>query len=103
MAIALLVTIGVLFVSVGMSLLAVFDAGPLETALAVLDRVLLIFVFVELLATIATLVQEREIFAEPFLLVGMIAVVRRILLVTPEARQTTDAERFVNLVTELGC
>ena len=102
MAIALLVTIGVLFVSVGTSLLAVFEASPLQTALAVLDRVLLISIFVELLVTIAILVQEREIFAEPFLLIGVIAVVRRILLVTAEAGQTAEAERFLNLVAELG-
>jgi uncharacterized membrane protein (DUF373 family) len=102
MAIALLVTIGVLFISVGTSLLEVFEVSPLQTALAVLDRVLLISIFVELLVTIAILVQEREIFAEPFLLIGVIAVVRRILLVTAEAGQTADAERFLNLVTELG-
>ena len=102
MAIALLVTIGVLFISVGTSLLEVFEVSPLQTALAVLDRVLLISIFVELLVTIAILVQEREIFAEPFLLIGVIAVVRRILLVTAEAGQTAEAERFLNLVTELG-
>jgi uncharacterized membrane protein (DUF373 family) len=101
-AIALLVTVGVLFVSAGASLLAVFEAGPLETALAVLDRVLLISIFVELLNTIAILVQEREVVAEPFLLIGLIAVVRRILLVTAEAGQTIDSERFLNLITELG-
>ncbi|MDQ3922289.1 MAG: phosphate-starvation-inducible PsiE family protein [Actinomycetota bacterium] len=102
MAIALLVTIGVLFISVGTSLLEVFEVSPLQTALAVLDRVLLISIFVELLVTIAILVQEREIFAEPFLLIGVIAVVRRILLVTAEAGQTADAERFLNLIAELG-
>jgi hypothetical protein len=47
-AIALIITVGVLFISTGMSLMAVFDEGPLETALAVLDRVLLIFIFVGL-------------------------------------------------------
>jgi hypothetical protein len=46
-ALALLVTVGMLFVSVGASLLAVLEAGPLETALTILDRVLLIFIFVE--------------------------------------------------------
>ena len=46
-ALALLVTVGMLFFSVGTSLLAVFEAGPLETALVILDRVLLIFIFVE--------------------------------------------------------
>ena len=51
MAVALLVTVGMLFVSAGQGLLAVFDAGTLETALTVLDRVLLILIFVELLNT----------------------------------------------------
>ncbi len=46
-AFALLVTIVMLFVSVGTALLAIFEAGPLDTALTVLERVLLIFIFVE--------------------------------------------------------
>jgi uncharacterized membrane protein (DUF373 family) len=101
-AIALLVTVGVLFVSVGESLLAVFEAGPLETALAILDRVLLIFIFVELLNTIEITMRENEIVAEPFLLIGLIAVVRRILLVTAETERTAAPEEFLNLLIELG-
>ncbi len=101
-AIALLVSIGVLFVSVGASMLAVFEVGALETALAILDRVLLISIFVELLNTIAVLVREREIVAEPFLLIGLIAVVRRILLATAEAEQALGTPEFSNLVLELG-
>ena len=46
-AFALLVTVGMLFFSVGTSILAVFETGPLDTALTVLDRVLLTFIFVE--------------------------------------------------------
>jgi len=99
----LLATIGVLFVSVGTSLLMVFEVDPLDTTLAVLDRILLITIFVELLITIEVLVQERQIVAEPFLLIGLVAVIRRILLVTAEAGQTLDdPERFLNLITELG-
>ena len=99
----LLVAIGVLFVSVGTTLLAVFKVDPLQTTLAVLDRVLLITIFVELLVTIEVLVQERKIVAEPFLLIGLLAVIRRILLVTAELGQSvSDPERFLNLVTELG-
>ena len=101
-AIALIITVGVLFVSTGMSLLAVFDEGPLETALAVLDRVLLIFIFVELLNTIEIIVRENEIVAEPFLLIGLIAVVRRILLVTAETERTASPDEFLNLLIELG-
>ena len=99
----LLATIGVLFVSVGTSFLMVFEVDALDTTLAVLDRILLITIFVELLITIEVLVQERQIVAEPFLLIGLVAVIRRILLVTAEAGQTLDdPERFLNLITELG-
>ena len=101
-AFALLVTIGMLFVSTGTTLLAIFEAGPLDTALTVLDRVLLIFIFVELLDTIGIFVRENEIIAEPFLLIGLIAVVRRILLVTAEAEQTIGTAQFPNLILELG-
>jgi uncharacterized membrane protein (DUF373 family) len=101
-ALALLVTIVMLFVSVGTALLAIFEAGPLDTALLVLDRVLLIFIFVELLDTIGIFVRENEISAEPFLLIGLIAVVRRILLVTAEAEQTIGTAEFPNLILELG-
>ncbi len=101
-AFALLVTIVMLFVSVGVALLAIFEAGPLDTALTVLDRVLLIFIFVELLDTIGIFVRDNEITAEPFLLIGLIAVVRRILLVTAEAEQTIGTEEFPNLILELG-
>lgn len=101
-AFALLVTVGMLFVSAGASLLAVFEVGPLDTALIILDRVLLIFIFVELLDTIGIFVRENVIVAEPFLLIGLIAVVRRILLVTAEAEQTIGTEEFPNLILELG-
>jgi uncharacterized membrane protein (DUF373 family) len=101
-AFALLVTIVMLFISVGTALLAIFEAGPLDTALLVLDRVLLIFIFVELLDTIGIFVRENEIIAEPFLLIGLIAVVRRILLVTAEAEQTIGTAEFPNLILELG-
>jgi hypothetical protein len=46
-ALALLVKVGMLFVSVGTSMLAVFKSEGLQTVLIVLDRVLLIFIFVE--------------------------------------------------------
>ena len=99
----LLVAIGVLFFSVGQILLAAFEVDPLQTTLEILDRVLLITIFVELLITIEVIVRERELVAEPFILIGLVAVVRRILLVTAEAGQSLqDTERFLNLITELG-
>ncbi len=101
-AVALLVTVGMLFVSAGESILRVPEVGPLETALEVLDRVLLIFIFAELLGTISTIVREREVKAEPFLLIGLIAVVRRILGVTVSIEQSLGTPEFTSLLLELG-
>ncbi|HVE99830.1 MAG TPA: phosphate-starvation-inducible PsiE family protein [Rubrobacteraceae bacterium] len=101
-AIVLLVTVGMLFVSAGASVLSVPEVGPLETALEVLDRVLLIFIFAELLGTISTIVREREVKAEPFLLIGLIAVVRRILGVTVTIEQSLGTSEFNSLLLELG-
>ncbi len=100
-AASLIIAIGILFVSVAMSMLQVVEVGPLETALAVLDRVLLISIFVELLTTVEILVREREIVAEPFLLIGLIAVVRRILLATAEIEQSVGTEAFQDRLIEL--
>ncbi len=102
-ALALIVPVGMLFVSAAMSMLQVSEAGILQTVLAILDRVLLVFILVELLDTIRIIRRERGIvIAEPFLLVGLIAVVRRILLVTAQIEQATGTEEFQRLLAELG-
>jgi uncharacterized membrane protein (DUF373 family) len=101
-ALALSVPIVMLVFSAAMSMLEVSEVGVLQTALSVLDRVLLAFIFVELIDTVRVTVRERGILiAEPFLLVGLIAVVRRILLLTAELERAS-AEEFRNMLIELG-
>jgi uncharacterized membrane protein (DUF373 family) len=101
-ALALSIPIVMLVFSAAISMLEVSEVGVLETSLTVLDRVLLAFIFVELIDTVRVTVRERGIFiAEPFLLVGLIAVVRRILLLTAEIEQA-GAEEFQNMLIELG-
>ena len=101
-ALALSVPIVLLVISAAMSMLEVSEVGVLQTALGVLDRVLLAFIFVELIDTVRVTVRERGILiAEPFLLVGLIAVVRRILLLTAELERVS-AEEFRNMLIELG-
>jgi len=101
-ALALSVPIVMLVFSAAMSMLEVSEVGVLQTALSVLDRVLLAFIFVELIDTVRITVRERGILiAEPFLLVGLIAVVRRILLLTAELERVS-AEEFRNMLIELG-
>lgn len=101
-ALALVVPVVMLFVSTAMSMLQVSEVGILQTVLAVLDRVLLVFILVELLDTIKIIRREHGIIAEPFLLVGLIAVVRRILLVTAQIEQATGTDEFRNLLADLG-
>ncbi len=102
-ALALIVPIVMLFVSAAMSMLQVSEVGILLTVLAILDRVLLVFILVELLYTTRIIRQEHGIIiAEPFLLVGLIAVVRRILLVTAQIEEARGTQEFQNLLAELG-
>ena len=54
----------------------------------VVDHLLLVLMLVEILHTVRQSIEARELQAEPFLVVGLIATVRRILLVTLE---TSDA------------
>ena len=94
-ALALIVPIVMLFVSAAMSMLQVSEAGIFQTVLVILDRVLLVFILVELLYTTRIIRQEHGIIiAEPFLLVGLIAVVRRILLVTAKSRELEAHKSF---------
>lgn len=102
-ALALSVPIVMLVVSAALIMLDVLEVGVLQTVLAVLDRVLLAFIFVELIATIKITQTERGIFiAEPFLLVALIAVVRRILLLTAGLEQAESMEAFQSMLVELG-
>ncbi len=48
----------------------------------VLDRVLLVLMLIELLYTVRISVQSREIQCQPFLIIGLIAAIRRVLVVT---------------------
>ncbi|QYJ17222.1 hypothetical protein Rxycam_03062 [Rubrobacter xylanophilus DSM 9941] len=101
-AIFLVITIVLLFASAIRAVLEAPEAGLLETSLVILDRVLLVFIFVELLNTVEIVVREAEISAEPFILIGLIAVVRRILTVTAEIERSLGTPAFEDLVLELG-
>ena len=87
------------------NMLEVTQDGILVTALDVLDGLLLAFIFVELINTIriATGLGERGVFiAEPFLLVGLVAVVRGILLLTANLHEVQSMEEVQILLMEVG-
>lgn len=77
--------------------------SAVNTGVVVLDRVLLTLIVAELLHTLRLVVLRGEIVPEPFLFVGLIAVVRRVLIITAELeRQTPGGRALTNLLLELG-
>lgn len=78
------------------------DDGVLGPGILALDRVLLIIIVAELGYTLRTVIQEREIVAEPFLLIGLIAIIRRVLILSAELEQPPQGERLSQLLYELG-
>jgi len=69
-----------------------------------LDRLLLILMIVEILYTVQVSLREHSLAPEPFLVVGLIAVVRRILVLTAEFPKLIELgdEGFRNAMIELA-
>lgn len=77
--------------------------GAVDTAVVVLDRILLTLIIAELVYTLRFVLRTHEIAVEPFLFIGLIAVVRRILIVTAQfERPPSDGRALTNLLLELG-
>lgn len=58
-----------------------------DAGVFILDRVLLMFIIAELLYTLRLVNFGGRILVEPFLFIGLIAVVRRVLVITAEFEQ----------------
>jgi uncharacterized membrane protein (DUF373 family) len=68
-----------------------------------LDVLLLVFIVVELLFAVRTTVEQRELVAEPFLLVGIIASIKEIVVLSVEAAAVTGrGAQFDDRITEIA-
>jgi uncharacterized membrane protein (DUF373 family) len=66
-------------------------AGSLpENVVQLLDRLLLILLIIEVMYTVQVSFREHSLAPEPFLIVGLIAVVRRLLVLTAELPQLLE-------------
>lgn len=86
---------------------AIFHAASAATPRAVvdvLDRILLALMIAELLYTVQVSFREHALVPEPFLLVALIAAVRRILVITAEfsAQDRPSDDAFRQVMWELG-
>lgn len=79
--------------------------APLPSAvIGVLDRLLLVLMIVELLYTVEVSFREHALVPEPFLIVGLVAATRRVLVLTAEftgAQPQSEAAFRVTMI-ELG-
>lgn len=78
----------------------------------VLDQLLLVLMMIELLHTVRISVRSEALIMEPFLIVGLIASIRRVLVITMQAAKMTEqgppqsadaaSVAFRNTMVELG-
>jgi uncharacterized membrane protein (DUF373 family) len=79
------------------------SAGAVDTGVTVLDRILLLLIIAELAYTLRFVLRTHRIAVEPFLFIGLIAVVRRILIVTAQFERLPVGGRVLtNFLLELG-
>ncbi len=84
---------------------SVLSGASAQSIVDLLDRMLLILMIVELLYTVQVSFREHTLVPEPFLIVGLIAVTRRILVVTAQFAtifQTGNDAAFRSAMVELG-
>ena len=71
--------------------------------LDVLDGLLLIFIFVELLYAVRTSLRSHEIVAEPFLIVGILACIKEIVVMSVEAAKLVpNGPEFARAIVQVG-
>jgi hypothetical protein len=110
----LLVLIGVALVAVAVLLLysSMHDLneavrrGPGEIegkAIGILNTVLLVMMTIEIVYTVTISLKSHTLDAEPFLIIGVIAGIRRMLVITATSTQVeAQSEGFHNMLVELG-
>jgi phosphate starvation-inducible membrane PsiE len=97
-ALALLVGTGVSFAR------SLVEGVAVGRVIALLDQILLVFMIVEILYTVQVSFREHALVPEPFLIVGLIAAIRRVLVLTAEFGEllTRGGSVFQNAMLELG-
>ncbi|MGI8652192.1 MAG: phosphate-starvation-inducible PsiE family protein [Geodermatophilaceae bacterium] len=102
-AIFLALTAIALLVLTARNVVPLFTEDSASVALEVLDTLLLVFIVVELLFAVRITVAKRELLAEPFLLAGIIASIKEIIVLSVKAAETVgDGSMFRDQMVEIG-
>ncbi|HZJ51263.1 MAG TPA: phosphate-starvation-inducible PsiE family protein [Actinomycetota bacterium] len=73
-----------------------------STVLELLDAMLLVFIVTELIHTISSVIRERVLLTEPFLIVGIVAAIRRLVLISAAAKDLLGKPDFADAMLEIG-
>ena len=94
----------VLLVQASWDLATKASEGAADTVRDVLDTLLLVFILVELLAAVRETMAERRIVAEPFLLIGIIASIKEVVVLAIGAKEDLgkEPEAFQDAMIGIG-
>jgi uncharacterized membrane protein (DUF373 family) len=94
----------VVLATVGYHLVTDLPDGAEGAVTSALDGLLLVFIVLELLAGVRATMVERKLVAEPFLVVGIIASIKEIVVIALDAKTTTglDDPSFQAAMAEIG-
>lgn len=75
-----------------------------DTGIEILNSVLLVMMIMEIVYTVIMSLESHSLVAEPFLIIGAIAAIRRMLVITAESTrlELTNPDAFRSLLMELG-
>jgi uncharacterized membrane protein (DUF373 family) len=65
-----------------------------EAVYRIIDRLLFVLMLVEILHTVHASIRTGTLLCEPFLIVGLIACIRRVLVITLETSQITQPQKW---------
>jgi uncharacterized membrane protein (DUF373 family) len=91
---ALAVVAFVVLVAVAHRLVLDLDHGTEDAVKTALDGLLLVFILLELLAGVRATITERKLIAEPFLIVGIIASIKEIVVLSLDAKPGSEGSSF---------
>jgi uncharacterized membrane protein (DUF373 family) len=102
-AVALLLVASAVFalVSIGYHLVSDLDDGAADAIVVAVDGLLLVFILVELLGAVRATLAERRLVAEPFLIVGIIASIKEIVVASLRANDA-EGEAFDDTILEIA-
>jgi len=95
--VALIGTVGAVFTLAK----AAYDVRSPAWLVVTIDRILLVLMVIEILHTVRVSFNEGALVCEPFLIVGLIASIRRVLVITLESSQAQESGKTTPAINDL--